>query len=76
VGTITDDASACGVSRDVIVETMNSLSAISEENAASCEETSASMQELNATVNTLSGAADNLRNISDKLINDMSFFKD
>ncbi len=76
VRTITSDAEACDTSKNVIVEAMTSLSAISEENAAACEETSASMQELNATVNTLAAAADNLKKISDSLISEMQFFKD
>ncbi len=73
---ITNDADACNVSKDVIVDAMNSLSAISQQNAASTEETSASMEELNATVNTLAESADALRRISDGLIEEMAFFKD
>ncbi len=76
VETITSDAKACDSSRNIIVEAISSLSAISEENAASCEETSASMQELNATINILAKAADDLKLVSDSLSSAIEFFKD
>ncbi|MCR4897472.1 MAG: HAMP domain-containing protein [Lachnospiraceae bacterium] len=72
---ITENAEACDQSKVVIVDAMDSLSAISEENAASSEETSASMQELNATVNILSGSADSLQTIAHALLEEISFFK-
>ncbi|MBR1861986.1 MAG: methyl-accepting chemotaxis protein [Lachnospiraceae bacterium] len=75
IESITASAQACDESKDVIVDAMSSLSAISEENAAGAEETSASMEELNATVNTLAAAAGSLKDISEKLINEMQFFK-
>ena len=65
----------CDASKTVIVDAISSLSAISEENAASTEETSASMEELNATINTLASSADELRNVAAKLDDDMGFFK-
>ncbi|MBQ8912762.1 MAG: methyl-accepting chemotaxis protein, partial [Lachnospiraceae bacterium] len=61
--------------KDVVVDVMASLSAISEENAASTEETSASMDELNATVGTLAKSAEDLKAIAAKLADDISFFK-
>ncbi|MCR4788652.1 MAG: methyl-accepting chemotaxis protein [Lachnospiraceae bacterium] len=76
VRTITSDAEACDSSRNIILEAISSLSAISEENAASCEETSASMQELEATINVLAHAAEELKTVSDTLAKDMEFFKD
>ena len=54
---------------------MDSLSAISEENAASTEETSASMEELSATVTTLATSANDLKTIAEQLNEDMKFFK-
>ncbi len=68
----TDD---CGTAKNSVVDTLSALSAISEENAASCEETGASMQELNATVNTLAQSAKELQFIAEKLNEDMQFFK-
>ena len=62
-------------SKTIIVDAMDSLSAISEENAASTQQTSASMQELNATVNVLSQSASDLNDLAKKLEEDLDFFK-
>lgn len=43
VGNITDNTKICASSKDVVVDAMSNLSAISEENAASTQETAASM---------------------------------
>ena len=75
VKNIEGDAKTCVSAKDVVADAMTSLSAISEENAASSEETGASMQELSATVTTLAGAADDLKQVADKLQKEMSFFK-
>ncbi len=76
VTTISGISQECAASKAVIVDAMDSLSAISEENAASTEETSASMQELNATVNELSASADTLNDVARTLEQDVDFFKD
>ncbi|MBQ6441858.1 MAG: methyl-accepting chemotaxis protein [Lachnospiraceae bacterium] len=76
IQSITQSADACNDSKLVVVDAMDSLSAISEENAASTEETSASMQELSATVATLSTAADNLKEVSNNLMQQVEFFKE
>ncbi len=75
VTTISGLSQECAATKVSIVDAMDSLSAISEENAASTQETSASMQELNATVNMLAESAGNLGNISGKLDEELSFFK-
>ncbi len=75
VTTISGLTEECDASKVVIVDAMSSLSAISEENAASTEETSASMQELNATVNMLAGSAGELNGIAAQLDEDLKFFK-
>ena len=75
VNTISGLTQECDASKVVIVDAMSSLSAISEENAASTQETSASMQELNATVNVLAGSAGELSGVADQLDNDLKFFK-
>ncbi|MCR5082663.1 MAG: methyl-accepting chemotaxis protein [Parasporobacterium sp.] len=72
---IEDNAGTCVNANNVVSDAMSSLSAISEENAASCEETSASMQELSATVATLATSADSLKGIADKLNEEIAFFK-
>lgn len=75
VGSISSNADTCMSAKDVVVDAMGSLSAISEQNAAASQQTSASMQELNATVNVLAGSADKLNELAQKLTEDMSFFK-
>ena len=65
----------CNASKDQIIDAMSSLSAISEENAASTEETGASMEELNATVNGLASAAGSLKDVAEKLDSELGFFK-
>lgn len=75
VNTISALTEECDASKVVIVDAMSSLSAISEENAASTEETSASMEELNATVNVLATSADNLNGIAKQLDSNLEFFK-
>ncbi|MBR1470306.1 MAG: hypothetical protein IJ600_01530 [Lachnospiraceae bacterium] len=72
---IAENAKACVEAKDVVMDSMGSLSAISEENAASSEETGASMQELSATVTTLAEDADKLKSVSGMLSDEMAFFK-
>ncbi len=75
VGSISSNADTCTSAKDVVVDAMGSLSAISEQNAAASQQTSASMQELNATVNVLAESADRLNELAQQLTQDMSFFK-
>ncbi len=75
VGSISSDAGTCMSAKDVVVDAMGSLSAISQQNAAASQQTSASMQELNATVNVLAGSADTLNELAKRLTQDMAFFK-
>ena len=76
INTISGISEECAAAKAEIVDAMDSLSAISEENAASTEETSASMEELNATVNELSASADNLSSIAKKLDEELEYFKE
>lgn len=62
-------------SKDVIVSTMNDLSAISEENAASTEETNASIEELNATMEMVAELPPILSEISNNINDQISYFK-
>ena len=75
VANIDESAKDSEAAKSVVVDAMSSLSAISEENAASTEETSASMEELNATINVLSASADSMHAIAGQLAEDISFFK-
>ena len=65
----------CEASKVVIIEAMGSLTAISEENAASTEETAASMAEVNSAVMILAGLAKELKVVSENLNDDLRFFQ-
>ncbi len=58
-----------------LVGIIQSLSAISEENAASTEETNASMQELNDTFSVISQSATELQDLAENLSDTISYFK-
>ena len=75
VSKISDEADNCVSSNTVVSNAMSSLSAISEENAASSETTGASVEELSATVTTLAESAEHLKKIAEQLNNEMNFFK-
>lgn len=75
INSITALAQECVASKEIIVDAMSNLSAISEENAASSEETSASMQQLNTTVGDLNATAEELANVAGVLNTEIDFFK-
>jgi methyl-accepting chemotaxis protein len=75
VATISEETTNCVKSNRVVSDAMTSLSAISEENAASTETTGASVEELSATVTTLAESANNLKDIAEKLDEEISFFQ-
>ena len=72
---ISGEADTCVASNAVVSNAMSSLSAISEENAASTETTGASVEELSATVTTLAESATHLKGIAERLNEEMKFFK-
>ena len=72
---IAGGASTCVESNEVVSDAMSSLSAISQENAASSETTGASVEELSATVSNLADSATGLKEIAEKLNQEMAFFK-
>jgi len=63
------------IAKNGIIDVIQSLSAISEENAAATEETSASVQELDSTVGSLSEAAKDLKVIAEQLDQQIGVFK-
>ena len=63
------------MSRQVIMDVMTNLSAISEQNAASTEETMASMEELNATISLLAQEANRVSDMSEMLEEKIKVFK-
>ena len=72
---ISGESETCVDANRIVSNAMSSLSAISEENAASTETTGASVEELSATVTTLAESADGLKEIADKLNHEMKFFQ-
>ena len=75
VTTISALTQECEAAKAIIIDAMSSLSAISEENAASTEETSASMHEVNSSVNLLAESSDELKDVAAKLEEELKFFK-
>ncbi len=75
IAKISEEADTCVSSNAVVAGAMTSLSAISEENAASTQTTGAAVEELSGTVSTLAGSAAHLKDIALKLNEDMQFFK-
>ncbi|MCR5329998.1 MAG: methyl-accepting chemotaxis protein [Lachnospiraceae bacterium] len=73
------DAAAQTVSmsskKEGILDSIESLSSISEENAASTEETSASIDQLNSNMETVVNEAEQLNSIAEELKRSVSFFK-
>ena len=76
VAKISEKAETCVKSNAVVANSMTSLSAISEENAAASETTGASVEELSATVTTLADSASHLKEIAVQLNEEIKFFKD
>ena len=67
-------AKECDEARQVVVDIIQNLSAISEENAAATQETTASIQELNAMVNVLAEAAGETKKLAEALDEETRFF--
>lgn len=61
--------------KDSIVNSMENLSSISEENAASTQETSASLSMLEATMQNIVEEANHLNEVAEKLQQNVSFFR-
>ena len=72
---ISDESNALDVSKNKIVEVIESLSAVSEENAAATEETMASIEELTSMMLELASSANKLNELADNLENSVSVFK-
>lgn len=75
VQNINMSADACDQSKEVVVDAMNNLSAISQENAASTEETSASVAEIDNTLSELAHETSSLKEHADTLMSEMEFFQ-
>ena len=60
--------------KDVIMNSVESLSSVSEENAASTEQTSASLAQLDTNMEDVVSKAENLQKIAEELQENVSFF--
>ena len=61
--------------KQIVLEDVSNLSAISEENAASCEETNASMEEVSATLGTISNSIEDTSGLVKELTSMMDQFR-
>ncbi len=61
--------------KDNVIDEISNLSAISEQNAASCEETNASMEELKANIENIHKQAEDTKDVSVQLNGVVSYFK-
>ena len=74
-GLVDGQAKECDASRTSVIDIISSLSAISEQNAASTEETTASIEELTATINLVAQQAVEVKGQAEILEEAMKFFK-
>lgn len=72
---IAKDAKTCEDSKQVVVDSMDGLSAVAEENAAASEETSAAMTELDSTIHALNQSAHDMEKVAEELLHQIEFFK-
>lgn len=72
---VTKDAEELEEVQNVITDAVQSLSAISEENAASNQEVSASVTGIASSINEIAQNSDDTRDSSDKLVEVISYFK-
>lgn len=72
---VDEQAKDCDSAREVVINIISNLSAISEENAASTQETTASIEELTATINVVAQQANSVQEQAKVLEEAMRFFK-
>ncbi|MEY8331609.1 methyl-accepting chemotaxis protein [Lachnospiraceae bacterium 47-T17] len=75
IDNVTEKTNKVNEVRASIVDTVQNLSAIAEENAASTEETSASVTEISGIISEIAGNATDLKGISNKLDDSMAMFE-
>lgn len=72
---IAQEAKVCEDSKQVVLDAVSNLSAVSQQNAAGAQETSAAMEELDSTVISMSESADQLKKVAGELEEAIAFFK-
>ncbi len=74
VTSINEQAKGCDAARGGVIDIIQSLSAISQENAASTEQASSSMNELSQTITTVAESSAKLKDLAVSLDGDTKFF--
>ena len=75
IDAVSDQTAKINEARGSVVDTVQNLSAIAQENAASTEETSASVTEISGIINEIAEEAHELKNISNQMDDTMSMFE-
>ncbi|MEE3467412.1 MAG: methyl-accepting chemotaxis protein [Eubacterium sp.] len=72
---IAKDANTCVDAKQVVVDSMDGLSAVAEENAAASEKTSSAMSEVDSTIQSLLKSAQDMEKIAGDLMEKVEFFQ-
>lgn len=75
ISDVTEKTNKVNEVRSSVVDTVQNLSAIAQENAASTEETSASVTEINGIISEIAGNAAELKGISNRMDESMAMFE-
>lgn len=75
IGEIANKTESINNARNNVVETVQNLSAIAEENAASTEETSASVTELGEVIRVIAKNVENIEEVAEKMNESISIFE-
>ena len=75
IGDVTNKTNKVNDVRSSVVDTVQNLSAIAQENAASTEETSASVTEISGIIGEIASNAADLKGISNRMDDSMSMFE-
>lgn len=75
VAYIFNETNDLAIGKENVIEEVSTLSAVTEENAASCQETTAIIEEINATMESISNASKDTVSLSKELKERISYFK-
>lgn len=75
VETIASNTQTLAQAKNQVMDSVESLSAIAQENAAATQETAASAEELSATISEIKEATSRLYTVSDELTNELNMFQ-
>ena len=75
IHSISAESDVLNQDKEKVLDEINNLSAISEENTASCQETTASIEELRQNIEMINAQATDTDNISEELKESVAYFK-